>query len=81
MSHGGQMYDLLFKAALKALSIVVKQRYNKDVMPAMIAVLQLGQNLSLHPHLHCIIPSGVFDNKQGKWLTLEILAYCVRLKN
>ncbi|MBK8820460.1 MAG: transposase [Saprospiraceae bacterium] len=44
-------------------------------------VTQLGQNLSLHPHLHCIIPSGVFDNKQGKWLTLEILAYCVRLKN
>lgn len=70
LSHGGQMYDLLFKAAWKALSIVVKQRYNKDVMPAMIAVLHSwGQNLSLHPHLHCIIPSGVFDNKQGKWLT------------
>lgn len=70
LSHGGQMYDLLFKSAWKAFNIVVKQRYNKDVIPAMIAVLHSwGQNLSLHPHLHCIIPSGVFDKKHGKWLT------------
>lgn len=70
LSHGGQMYDLLFKSAWKAFNIVVKQRFKKEVMPAMIAVLHSwGQNLSLHPHLHCIIPSGVFDKKQGKWLS------------
>lgn len=35
--------------------------------PAMIAVLHTwGQNLSLHPHLHCIVPGGGV-NKQGKW--------------
>lgn len=33
----------------------------------MIAVLHTwGQNLSLHPHLHCIVPGGGMDSK-GKW--------------
>ena len=33
----------------------------------MIAVLHTwGQNLSLHPHLHCIIPSGGLTPSQ-KW--------------
>lgn len=37
--------------------------------PAMIAVLHTwGQNLSLHPHLHCIVPGGGVS-KQGKWET------------
>ena len=35
--------------------------------PGMIAILHTwGQNLSLHPHLHCIVPGGGV-NKQGKW--------------
>ena len=33
----------------------------------MIAVLHTwGQNLSLHPHLHCIVPGGGLDDK-GQW--------------
>lgn len=33
----------------------------------MIAILHTwGQNLSLHPHLHCIVPGGGVD-KDGKW--------------
>jgi len=35
--------------------------------PSMIAVLHTwGQSLSLHPHLHCIVPGGGVT-KQGKW--------------
>jgi hypothetical protein len=33
----------------------------------MIAVLHTwGQNMSLHPHLHCIVPGGGL-NKSGQW--------------
>jgi hypothetical protein len=36
----------------------------------MIAVLHTwGQTLSLHPHLHCIVPGGGID-KNGKWKTI-----------
>jgi hypothetical protein len=40
---------------------------NGGVQLGMIAVLHTwGQNLSLHPHLHCIVPGGGIC-KNGKW--------------
>jgi len=37
------------------------------VQLGMISVLHTwGQNLSLHPHLHCIVPGGGVDEK-GRW--------------
>jgi hypothetical protein len=37
----------------------------------MIAVLHTwGQNLSLHPHLHCIVPGGGTD-KNGRWKNIR----------
>ena len=37
----------------------------------MIAILHTwGQTLSLHPHLHCIVPGGGLT-KQGKWKTAK----------
>jgi len=37
----------------------------------MIAILhKWGQNLSLHPHLHCIVPAGgVNENKKNERYT------------
>jgi hypothetical protein len=40
---------------------------NKEVQMGMIAVLHTwGQQLSLHPHLHCIVPGGGVD-KEEQW--------------
>jgi hypothetical protein len=40
---------------------------NKEVQMGMIAVLHTwGQQLSLHPHLHCIVPGGGVD-KREQW--------------
>lgn len=39
----------------------------EEVQLGMTAVLHTwGQNLGLHPHLHCIVPGGGVD-KNGKW--------------
>jgi hypothetical protein len=58
------VYDLLFETAWTTLKTFGK---NKEVQNGMIAVLHTwGQNLSLHPHLHCIVPGGGVD-KNGKW--------------
>jgi len=59
------MYDLLFNAAWNTLNTFGK---NKGVKMGMIAILHTwGQNLSLHPHLHCIVPGGgIGDNGQFK---------------
>jgi hypothetical protein len=56
------VYDCLFESAWKTLETFGK---NKGVKMGMIAILHTwGQNLTLHPHLHCIVPSGGID-RQG----------------
>lgn len=60
---------LLFKTAW---GLIKDFGYNPKLLGAtmgMIAVLHSwGQNLSLHPHLHCIIPAGGIT-KSKKWKT------------
>jgi hypothetical protein len=58
------IYDLLFSSAWQTLFEFTKQ---KELQGGMIAILHTwGQNLSLHPHLHCIVPGGGIT-KEKKW--------------
>jgi hypothetical protein len=61
------IYQLLFKTAW---GLIRDFGYNPKLLGAkmgMIAVLHTwGQNMSLHPHLHCIIPAGGVT-KSNKW--------------
>ena len=58
------VYDTLFAATWETLQQFGK---NKEVQMGMIAVLHTwGQQLSLHPHLHCIVPGGGVD-KEEQW--------------
>ena len=58
------VYNLLFESAWETLTTFSKK---KEIQSGMIAVLHTwGQNLSLHPHLHCIVPGGGVD-KNGNW--------------
>ncbi len=62
-----KLYGLLFKTAW---SVIRDFGANPKFMGAetgMIAILHTwGQNLSLHPHLHCIVPGGGMA-RSGKW--------------
>ena len=67
LSHGKIIYSSLFKAAWQTLQQFGANPKHLDGKMGMIAVLHTwGQNLSLHPHLHCIVPGGGL-NKSGKW--------------
>jgi hypothetical protein len=58
------VYDTLFEATWETLQQFGKA---KEMQMGMIAVLHTwGQQLSLHPHLHCIVPGGGV-NKNGQW--------------
>ena len=65
MQHPARMYNLLFQSAWQTI-----QQFSFTKLYAetgMVAVLHTwGQNLSLHPHLHCVIPGGGLDYK-GQW--------------
>jgi hypothetical protein len=61
------MYNLLFKTAWQVIKGFATNPKFLRANPGMIAILHTwGQNLSLHPHLHCIVPGGGIT-KSGKW--------------
>lgn len=61
------VYNALFKSAWATINDFGKNTKFLGAQAGMIAVLHTwGQNLSLHPHLHCIVPAGGIT-KQGKW--------------
>lgn len=59
-----QVYDALFESVWQTIA---QFGGNKKLQMGMITILHTwGQNLSLHPHLHCIIPGGGIT-KKGKF--------------
>ena len=71
LSYPKLMYDLLFKVVWASLNECSKHPQYGIVKTGMTAVLHTwGQNLSLHPHLHCIVPAGGIT-KNGKWKHLK----------
>jgi hypothetical protein len=63
----GLMYNLLFKAAWYTLDTFARDAKWLGAKTAATMVLHTwGQNLSLHPHLHCIVPNGGLT-AQGQW--------------
>jgi hypothetical protein len=64
MHQPRKVYDMLFKAAWQTLHAFGK---NRGLHMGMIAILHTwGQNMSLHPHVHCIVPGGGVT-KSGYW--------------
>ena len=69
MQHPKVLYGILFKSVWETLRLFNSKKHLK---PGMIAVLHTwGQNLSLHPHLHCIVPGGGIDKTSGKWKNIR----------
>jgi hypothetical protein len=67
MHQPKQVYDALFDAAWSTIYTFGKDAKHLAAQTGMIAILHTwGQQLTLHPHLHCIVPGGGL-NKSGKW--------------
>ena len=61
------VYDCLFKAAWATLVQFGANPNHLGAKMGMISILHTwGQNMSLHPHLHCIVPGGGV-RLSGKW--------------
>ncbi|MBJ7882245.1 IS91 family transposase, partial [Gelidibacter salicanalis] len=67
LSHGKIVYGSLFRAAWQTLQQFGDNPKHLGGRMGMIAVLHTwGQNMSLHPHLHCIVPGGGLS-QSGQW--------------
>jgi hypothetical protein len=67
MYKPAMLYNLLFTTAWSVIETFGSDHKWLGAQTGMIAILHSwGQTLSLHPHLHCIVPGGGLT-KQGKW--------------
>jgi len=63
--NAGMYYKLLFSAVWRTLHSFGYTHYGVET--GAVAVLHTwGQNLSLHPHIHCIVPAAGYSLK-GEW--------------
>jgi len=61
------VYDSLFAAAWSTLNTFGHDPKHLGAQTGMICILHTwGQQLNLHPHLHCIVPGGGLS-KKGYW--------------
>jgi len=68
-SNDRLLYGLLFKAVWQTVAKLSGQSRWLGAQTGMIAVLHTwGSNLSLHPHLHCIVPCGGLNKDQSAWI-------------
>ena len=67
LSQPKVLYKILFDSVWETLSTFGNNPKHLGAKLGMIAILHTwGQNLSLHPHLHCIVPKGGVS-KAGYW--------------
>ena len=67
-SNQALLYDTLFKAASKTLLAFAQDKKRLGGELGAIMVLHTwGQNLSLHPHVHCIVPGGALTDN-ARWI-------------
>ena len=63
-------YDLLFAAASATLLEVAANPKRLGAEIAIIAILHTwGQNLLLHPHIHCVVPAGGLAPGHSHWIS------------
>jgi hypothetical protein len=62
------VYDILFRATAQTLLTIARDPRHLGAEIGLFAVLHTwGQNLHLHPHLHCVVPGGGLS-PDGDWI-------------
>ena len=66
MGHRKLLYKLLFDASAQTLLAFAKDQKHLGASPGIISVLHTwGQQLSFHPHIHCIVSGGGITDDNG----------------
>lgn len=67
MHYPKELYDMLFLSSIETLQVFGRDEKHLGAEVGAISILHTwGQNLSLHPHVHMIVPAGGIT-KEGKW--------------
>lgn len=72
-------YTALLRAAGNALLDVGRSKL-KALLGCLTILHTWGQNLSLHPHVHCVVPGGGFSLDGKRWISVRNSTYLLPVK-
>jgi hypothetical protein len=63
------VYTILFRAVSETLLTIAADPKHLGAAIGFLAVLHTwGQNLHLHPHIHCVVPGGGISPDRSQWI-------------
>src|SRR5258708_7783800 len=66
------VYGILFRATAETLRTIADDPKHLGAEIGFFAVLHTwGQNLQLHPHLHCVVPGGGLSPDGQRWISCK----------
>ena len=69
LQNAREIYNMLFRAASKTLLTIAADPKRLGATVGFLSVLHTwGQNLHLHPHLHCVVPGGGIGRDGASWV-------------
>ena len=69
LQNAREIYRILFRAASETLLTIAADPRRLGASIGFLAVLHTwGQNLHLHPHLHCVVPGGGISLDGVRWI-------------
>jgi hypothetical protein len=84
LQNAKPIYNILFRAASRTLLETAADPRLLGASIGFLAVLHTwGQNLHLHPHLHCVVPGGGISPDGSRWIAFlpyRVLSHQFRKK-
>jgi hypothetical protein len=69
LQNAREIYGILFRAVSETLLTIAGDPKRLGAAIGFLAVLHTwGQNLHLHPHLHCVVPGGGLSPDGARWI-------------
>ena len=75
LQNARAIYRLLFRAASETLLTIAADPQHLGAEIGFLAVLHTwGQNLHIHPHIHCVVPGGGISQDGSRWIARAAVA-------
>ena len=81
LQNAREIYRILFRAASETLLTIAADPRRLGAAIGFLAVLHTwGQNLHLHPHLHCVVPGGGISPDGARWVGCKKKSFFLPVK-
>jgi len=81
LQNAREVYRILFRAASETLLSIAADPKRLGAAIGFLAVLHTwGQNLHLHPHLHCVVPGGGISLDGASWIGCKKQSFFLPVK-